>query len=239
MFPFKMFLIEIILIGIISSKMITNKMMIEVFTDIVCPWCYIGKRRFDRALEPFEHRDRVEVVWRSYQLDPGAPRRYEGTVYDLLVRRYGMSREQAVAKHDELTALAAVDGLDYRFDQTKPGNTFDAHRLVHLGARHGRADAVEERLMRAYFTEGADLAEHDALVQLAVEVGLDAEESRQAIESDAFADEVRADRARAQALGLRGVPAFVFNETLAVSGAQSVDVLASALRRAFLDVQED
>jgi predicted DsbA family dithiol-disulfide isomerase len=208
-----------------------QKMMIEVFTDIQCPWCYIGKRRLDRAIEQFEHRDQVEVVWRGYQLDPGAPFRYDGTVYDLVARRYGMNRQQAVAQHDELAALAALDGLQYRFDHTKPGNSLDALRLVHLGARHGLAAAVEEKLMRAYFTEGVHLGDHEALVRLAIEVGLDAAESRQALASDAFADDVRADRQRARALGLRGVPAFIFDDKVLVSGAQSIEALASALRR--------
>lgn len=216
-----------------SSSPANHVLGLEVFTDLHCPWCYMGKRRLDRALAQFEHRDRVRVVWRSFVLHPRAPRKYDGTVYDLVARRYGMSLEKAVAMHDELEVLAAQEGLQYRFAQAKPGNSLDGHRLVHLGARHNLAGVVEERLMRGYFSEGVHLGDHAELSRLAVEAGLDRAEVRSVLASDEFVDEVQADALRASTLGLRGVPAFVINETLVLPRNQTAESLVAALRAAW------
>jgi predicted DsbA family dithiol-disulfide isomerase len=204
-----------------------------VFSDILCPWCYLAKRRLDRAFEQFEHRDQVEVLWRTRQLQPEAPHKYEGTIHDLVSSHHGMSYEQAVSMHREFEALAALDGLDYHFDKVQVGNSFDAQRLVHLGAHHALASEMEERLLRAYFTEGVHIANREELVRLAVEVGLDAAKVRETLNSDAYADDVRADERRALELGLRGAPVCLFNEKLVVSGAQPVSVLLSAMREAW------
>jgi len=206
-------------------------MKVEIFSDIACPWCYIGRRRFDSALDQFEHRDNVEVVWRSFQLDPNAPRQYDGSVYDLLARKYGMSYEQSEAMHDKITALAAQEGLDYHFELAHPVNSFDAHRLIHLAAHYHLQGEMKERLQRAYFTEGALMTDIDTLVRLAVEIGLDADETREILQSDAYAVDVRADVRRARALGINGVPFFLFNEKYAVSGAQPVELFLTALDR--------
>jgi predicted DsbA family dithiol-disulfide isomerase len=204
-------------------------MRVEIWSDIACPWCYIGRRRFEQALHQFEHRDQVEVIWRSYQLDPNAPRDYEGTVNDLLVQRYGMSREKAEITHARVTALAALEGLDYHLDRAHPVNSLDAHRLIHLAAQHHLQGEMKERLQKAYFTDGLVISDQDTLVQLAVEVGLDADETRQMLESNAHASAVRADERRAQVLGSNGVPFFVFNDKYAVSGAQAVELFLSTL----------
>lgn len=211
-------------------------MKVEVWTDIHCPWCYIGKRRLEQALDQFEQREQVEIIWRSYQLDPSAPRHYAGTANDLLAQKYGMSRQRAEQAHAQLTALAARDGLEYHFERVQLGNSFDAHRLVHLAAAHGLAHEVEERLLKAHFTDGLSVSDPDTLVTLAAEVGLDAEETRTMLNSDAYAADVRADVQRAAALGINGVPFFLFDEKYAVSGAQPVELFQEALSRAWADV---
>src|SRR5207248_8521488 len=131
-----------------------RRMKVEIWSDVVCPWCYIGKRRFESALAGFEHRDDVEVVWRSFELDPSAPARRSGDSAQRLADKYGMSREQAVASQDRLTEMAAGEGLAFHFENAQSGNTFDAHRLLHLASERGLQDEVKERLFRAYFSEG-------------------------------------------------------------------------------------
>jgi len=208
---------------------------IEIWTDVYCPWCYIGKRRLEKALQQFEHADQVEITWRSYQLDPGSPRQFEGTINDYLVAHKGIDHEQAESMHAKLTAMAAGEGLDYRFDLAQVGNSFDAHRLIHLAAKRKLAYQMQERLMHAYFTEGQPISDLDTLIQLATEVGLDAEEVRSALGSDTYAAEVRADIQQARAIGIRGVPFFLFEERYAVSGAQPTEVFIQALERTWED----
>ena len=210
-----------------------KSLKVEVWSDLLCPFCYIGKRRLEGALARFAHAGEVEVEWRAFELDPRAPAAYPGTVNDLLVRKYGMSPARAQAAHDDVTALAAKDGLDYRFDRTRPGNTLDGHRVVQMAKAVGKGDAMEERLMRAYFTEGASLADRAELARLAGEVGLDAAGVKAALEGDAEVDAVRADEREAAELGIRGVPAFVIGGTHLVSGAQSVDTIVKALEAAW------
>ncbi len=152
-------------------------MKVEIWSDVACPWCYIGRRRFEKALAQFEHRDQVEVVWRSYQLDPHAPREYNGTLNDMLAEKKGISRQQADALHEHVTALAAQEGLEYHFERARVGNSFDAHRLLHFAAHHHLQSEMKERLQKAYFTDGLSFSDPHTLVQLAVEVGLDADET--------------------------------------------------------------
>jgi len=206
---------------------------VDVWSDLVCPFCYIGKRRLEAALARFPRAAEVSVRWRAFELDTRAPARYPGTTDDLLMRKYGMSREQARAAHENVTALAAKDGLEYRFDRAAPGNTFDAHRAIAFARTAGKADALTERLMRAYFTEGVCLSERRELARLAGEVGLDGPALAAALEGDALADDVRGDERAAAELGLRGVPAFVLGGTHLVSGAQSADTILGALSAAF------
>lgn len=206
-------------------------MEVDIWSDIACPWCYIGKRRFEQALAEFEHADDVQVTWRSFELDPSAPAQREGDLAALLAAKYGMSVEQARASQEQLTQTAAAEGLEFRFDLARSGLTFDGHRLIHLAAAHGRADAMKERLMRAYFTEGALIADHETLVQLASEVGISKLETRAVLAGQRYADAVRADEAIAQQVGIGAVPTFVVNRKLAMSGANPPDQLLALLRQ--------
>ena len=206
-------------------------MHVEIWSDIACPWCYVGKRRFEAALAAFEHRDEVRVTWRSFELDPGAPPEREGDRAERLAEKYGSSVEQARAMQDQMTATAAGEGLAFRFDIARSGNTLDAHRLVHLAAAHDRQDAMKERLMRAYLGEGELMSDHKALERLAVEVGLDADEVRETLAGDRFTAEVREDERTASALGLSAVPCFVVDRTMAVAGAQPPEVLGRLLQQ--------
>ena len=206
-------------------------MNVEIWSDIACPWCYVGKRRFEAALAEFEHRDEVRVTWRSFELDPGAPPEREGDRAEHLASKYGSSVEQAHAMQAQMTEMAAGEGLDFRFDLARAGNTFDAHRLVHLAAAHGRQDAMRERLMRAYLTEGELMSDHAALERLAVEVGLDAAEVQDMLATDRFTAEVREDERTASALGINAVPCFVIDRRFGAPGAQSPDVLLDFLRQ--------
>ncbi|HEY3775964.1 MAG TPA: DsbA family oxidoreductase [Solirubrobacteraceae bacterium] len=208
-------------------------MEIEIWSDIACPWCYVGKRRFEAALAQFEHADETTVTWRSFELDPSAPLEREGEGAAHLAEKYGMSVEQARASQAGLAATAAGEGIEMRFDIQRMGRTFDGHRLVHLGAEHGIQDAVKEWLMRAYFTEGALMSDPETLVGLAAEAGLDPEEARSTLASDRFADEVRNDERDAQQLGISAVPTFVADRAIGVSGAQPAEQLLAFLREAW------
>jgi predicted DsbA family dithiol-disulfide isomerase len=210
-----------------------TEITLEAWSDIVCPWCYIGKRRLEAALDLFEHRDRVNVVWRSFELDPNAPRTADQTVREMLAAKYGVSLAQADAMQERVAAMAEQEGLHYRLDRTKRTNTFDAHRLVHFAKAQGKQDAMQERLMRAYFMEGAAPGDPETLVSLAAEAGLEAEAARAVVSSDAHAREVRADEERAARLGIRGVPFFLAAEKYGASGAQPAAVLRDLLQRAW------
>ena len=208
-------------------------MLVEIWSDIVCPWCAIGRKRFVTALERFEHAGAVEVRVRSFELDPSAPLAPEGTAAERLAAKYGTSLEQAHAMHANVTALAAEEGLSFDYDRARPGNTFDAHRLLQLAWDRGVQPAVKDRLMRAYFEEGQPISDPDTLVRLGAEAGLDADEAHAVLAGDAYAAEVREDEATARGFGITGVPFFVLDRRLGVSGAQSPDVLESALRQAW------
>jgi predicted DsbA family dithiol-disulfide isomerase len=213
----------------------SKEMKVEIWSDVVCPWCYIGKRRFENALERFAHRDDVEVVWRSFELDPSAPVRRTGDSAQRLADKYGMSREQAAASQDRLTQMAAAEGLAFHFENAQSGNTFDAHRLLHLASERGVQDEVKERLFRAYFSEGEAIGEPETLVRLAAEVGLDPAEADKVLGSDTYAAEVRAEEQQASELGINGVPFFVVDRRYGVSGAQPADVLLQVLDRAWAE----
>jgi predicted DsbA family dithiol-disulfide isomerase len=206
-------------------------MELEIWSDIACPWCYIGKRRFEAALAEFEHRDDVRVTWRSFELDPAAPPEREGDRAERLAEKYGMTVERAREAERNLTETAAGEGLDFRFDIARSGATFDAHRVVHLAAEHGLQDAMKERLLRAYFTEGDLMSDHDTLVRLASEVGLDADEVRAMLAGDRFAAEVRDDERTAAQFGISAVPTFVVDRALGASGAHPPQALLQLLHQ--------
>jgi len=204
-------------------------MDIEIWSDIACPWCYVGKRRFEAALERFEHKDDVNITWRSFELDPAAPAERDGDRAVRIAEKYGMSVERAREMERQMTETAAGEGLDFRFDIARSGATFDGHRLIHLAAEHGLQDAMKERLLRAYFSEGELISDPDALVRLGGEVGLDQDEVRQMLASDRFARDVREDEQMASAFGISAVPTFVVDRQLGVSGAHPPESLLQLL----------
>lgn len=210
-------------------------MKVEIWSDVVCPWCYVGKRRFETALAAFEHRADVEVSWRSFELDPDAPPVREGDPVQGLADKYGMSRAQALAANARLTDMAAAEGLEFHLDGARGGNTFDAHRLIHLAGEKGIQDAVKERFMRAYFTDNEPVGDAETLTRLAVEAGLDETEVKTVLTSGQYATDVIADEQQAAAYGISGVPFFVVDGRYGVSGAQSPDVLLQTLRTAYAE----
>ena len=205
---------------------------VEVWSDLVCPWCFIGKRRLERAIDAVERHHAVRVVWRSFELDPNASRRAELTVPEHLQRDRHLDTTAAAEAIGRVTALAAEVGLVYHLDRARPVNSFDAHRVMHLAEARGVGEPVRERLMRAYTAEGAHLADPQTLVGLGVEAGLDPAATRALLDGDDFAAAVRADEERARRLFVTGVPTFVFNGAFVVTGAQPVPVLVEALRGA-------
>jgi predicted DsbA family dithiol-disulfide isomerase len=205
-------------------------MNVEIWSDIACPWCYVGKRRFEAALAGFEHRDDVQVTWRSFELDPAAPAEREGARAARLAEKYGITVERAREMERSMTETAAGEGLDFRFDRARSGSTFDAHRVVHLAAEHGLQDEMKERLLRAYFGEGELMSDHDTLVRLSVEVGLDEDEVRETLASDRFAEAVRDDERTAHGFGISAVPTFVVDRSIGVSGAHPPEALLQLLR---------
>lgn len=206
-------------------------MDVEIWSDIACPWCYVGKRRFESALAQFEHADEVRVTWRSFELDPTAPREREGELAARLAEKYGMTLEQAQASQRQLTEVAAGEGLDFHFDIARSGLTFDGHRVTHLAAEHGLQDAMKERLMRAYFGEGELVGDGETLVRLATEVGLPEPEVRATVAGDRYADAVREDELAAQRLGISAVPTFVVNRAFGAAGAHPPEQLLDLLRQ--------
>ena len=208
-------------------------MLVEIWSDIACPWCYVGKRRWEQALAGFAHRADVRVTWRSFELDPRAPARHAEPQVELLARKYGTSVAQARAMNARMTAEAAKEGLRFDLDRVQVGSTFDAHRLLHEAAAQGRREALVERLFAAYLGEGAALGDHATLARLADEVGLDAAAVQATLAGDRHATAVRDDEAQARRLGITGVPFFVLDGRVGVSGAQPPDVLRGALEHAW------
>jgi predicted DsbA family dithiol-disulfide isomerase len=210
---------------------------LEVWSDIACPWCYVGKRRLEAALKLFPHASEVELEWRAFELDPGAPaeRSRDVSHVEFIARKYGMPVAQAQKSTDHLVQLGRDVGLSFDFVNIRSGNTFDAHRIVHLGRERGVQNAVQERLMKAYFEQAALMSDHGTLVRLATEAGLDAGEATDVLAGDSYAAAVRAEEAEARELGITGVPCFVFDRHFAVSGAQSPEVMLSALSQAWTE----
>ncbi len=208
----------------------SEDMDVEIWSDIACPWCYIGKRRFERALAGFEHADDVTVRWRSFELDPDAPREREGDRASRIARKYGLGLDQVREMERELLSQATGEGLDFRLDVQRSGTTFDGHRLVHLANEHGLGDRMKERLLHAYFSEGKLISDHDSLLALGVQGGLPEAEVRELLAGDRFAEEVRDDERTALELGITAVPTFVVDRARGISGAQSPELLLKLLR---------
>jgi len=206
---------------------------VDVWSDIICPWCYLGRARFEQALAGFEHRDQIEVVHHSFQLDPSYPAGHTELSTEMLSRKYGMAVAEAAAMEAKMEQTAAAEGLEYHMDGLHIGNTSDAHRVVHLAASVGLQDAMVERLFRAHFTERRSVFSRESLVTLAVEVGLDEAEVGAVLESDRYADAVAEDAAAASRLGANGVPFFVIDMRYGVSGAQPAELFTQALTEAW------
>lgn len=206
-------------------------MQIEIWSDVICPWCYIGKRRFEAALAAFPHKEKVTVVWRSFELDTKSPPQYSETLIEMLSRKYHVSLQEAENMNARVSSLAKEVGLNYRLSEARPGNTFDAHRLLHLAASRQVGDQATERLMHAYFSEALPVGDRAALANLAPEFGISRNDALALFESDAFVEAVRADESRASALGISGVPFFVIAGKIGISGAQPVEVFADALNQ--------
>jgi len=212
-------------------------MKIEIWSDVVCPWCYVGKRRFEEALSRFDHRDHVEVVWRAFELDPAAAPVRPGPYTERLAGKYHVPVSEAQAMIDHMSEVGRQNGLDLNFGISQPGNTFDAHRLLHLALEQGHQDALKERLFAATFTEGQPISDRDTLVRLAAEVGLDGDEAAAALDSERFGAEVRGDEQRAARLGISAVPFFVVDGKYGVAGAQPADLLVQVLEDAWREAQ--
>lgn len=207
-------------------------MRVEIWSDVVCPWCYIGKRRFESALSQFERPEEVEVVWRSFQLDPTQEKGSRTSHDEMLAAKYGRTVEQIREMNANVTAIAAEEGLHYDFDRYVMVNTFDAHRLTQLARERGLGAELHERFLKAQLEEGEVLEDHDTLVRLAAEVGISAEEARNVLETDAYADAVNADIQEVVSLGGTGVPFFVIDRRYGVSGAQPAEVFLEVLQTA-------
>ena len=213
-------------------------MEVEIWSDVVCPWCYVGKRRFEAALAGFAHRDQVRVTWRAFELDPAAPAVKDGEYAERLAAKYRFGVDEARKMISRMVETGAVNGLSLRFDIAKAGNTFDAHRLLHLARARGMQDELYERLLAAYFTEGVPVGDREALAELAAEAGLNPDEVRKVLDGDAYAADVREDEGQARRLGISSVPFFVFGRTYALAGAHPPEVLLDALEQAWAEVGE-
>ena len=207
-------------------------MRVDIWSDVICPWCYVGKARFEKALDSFAHRDEVEVVYHSFELDPGSPRGQRESNLTMLSNKFGKSPAEALALDDQVGSLARAEGLG--FDSDRPvGNTFDVHRVLHLGLDRGVQPALLGAVNEAYFAQARDVFDRDVLTEVAAGAGLNADEVGKVLDGDAFADEVRQDESQAQQIGISGVPFFVFDMALGASGAQPAELFASALDQAW------
>jgi predicted DsbA family dithiol-disulfide isomerase len=208
-------------------------MKIEVWSDVVCPWCWLGKKRLEKAIAGFAHRDEVEVVFHAFELDPRAPKDLDVPSSEHVAKKYGLGRAQLDAMHARMRGLGEADGIDFRFERARTSNTFEAHQLIQLAAAHGRQLAMTERLFFAQFHEGVRVGDRAELVCLAGEVGLDVADVGRALEEGRYAKAVRADEAQASALGITGVPFYVVDGAIGVSGAQPVELLVEVLEKAW------
>lgn len=208
-------------------------MKVEIWSDVMCPFCYIGKRRFEEAMQQFPHKDKVEVEWKSFQLNPDMQTDPNTSINQYLADVKGWTLDYARQMNNHVTQMAAEAGLTYNMDNAVVANSFKAHRFTHLAKKHGLGEAAEEALFKAYFTDSRNVDDDATLIELGISIGLDAETVKTTLQSNAFADDVRRDIAVAQQLGIRGVPFFVMDQKYGVSGAQAVEVFSQTLDKAF------
>ena len=210
-------------------------MQVEIWADVVCPWCYLGTRHFEQALGRFPHRDEVEVVYRSFELDPSAPAGVTAPTAEVLASKYGMGLEQAREAQRQMEQRAAQAGLTFRMEDLRSGNTRDAHRLLHLARARGRQAEMAERLYRAYFTDQASIFDHASLAGLAADAGLDRDEALTVLAGDEYSLAVDADEEAARSFGISGVPFFVIDRRYGISGAQPAETIAAVLERVWAE----
>lgn len=208
-------------------------MNVEIWSDVMCPFCYIGKRKFENALEQFPHKNKINIIWKSFQLDPTTVTDPSLNTIEHLAHKKGWSKEQAAETTAHVTDIAKKVGLDFHFEKAVVANSFDAHRLSHLAKKHGKQNELEEKLFLAYFTEGKNTADHSTLLQIAKEIGLDEKEATDVLNSTTYSNEVEQDINEAQQVGVRGVPFFVIDRKYAVSGAQESETFLGALTKAY------
>ena len=213
-------------------------MKVKIWSDVMCPFCYIGKRRFEQALQQFSHADDLEIEWKSFQLNPYMQTDPNVNINQYLAEIKGWTLEDARSMNDHVTGMAAAVGLTYNFDTAIVANSFNAHRFSHLAKQNQLGEAAEEALFKAYFTEGRNIDDTDTLALLGAEIGLDAALVKNTLASDAFTNEVKKDIEEAQYLGIRGVPFFVFNDKYGISGAQDVKVFVQTLEKSFSEWQQ-
>lgn len=214
-------------------------MKVEIWSDVMCPFCYIGKRKFEKALNEFPHQEHIQVSWKSFQLDPTTVTDPSLNTIDHLAAKKGWSKDQAREATEHVSRIAKQIGITFDYEKAVVANSFDAHRLSHLAKKYGRQNELEEKLFAAYFTEGKNTADHDTLVQIAAEIGLDKTEVNALLKSDLYADQVKEDIDQAQQIGVRGVPFFVLDHKYAISGAQEPATFLQALTRAYEEHQKE
>jgi predicted DsbA family dithiol-disulfide isomerase len=213
-------------------------MKVEIWSDVMCPFCYIGKRKFEKALDQFPQKEKIQVEWKSFQLNPQMKTEPGKSINDYLAEVKGWTPDYAQQVNDHVTGLASEVGLEYNMDKAVVANSFDAHRFVQFAKTKGLGDAAEEQLFKAYFTDGKDTSNLDTLVELGGEIGLDINELRKVLEGTRFSDEVRKDIYEAQQVGAKGVPFFVLDRKYAVSGAQQPETFLGALEQSFAEWQK-
>jgi len=214
-------------------------MKVDIWSDVRCPFCYIGKRKFEKALEKFSHKNEIEVDWHSFELDPDLKTDPAVNAVEHIAEIKGISKTQAEGMHQHVTGVAKEIGLDFNFEKNVVANSFNAHRLIQLAKTHGLANEAEEALFKAHFTEGKNIDDKDTLLGMGVAIGLEEDEVKKIFISDAFTKEVRRDEMQAQSIGIRGVPFFILNNKYAVSGAQSPDIFLQALSQAWTEFEKE
>lgn len=210
-----------------------DKMSVEIWSDIMCPFCYIGKRKFEKALSQFPHRDHIEITWKSFQLAPEMKTDKNKSIHQYLSEHKGFSIEEAKGMNDYVTKIALEQGLVYNFDISIVANSFKAHQFTHFAKKHGKQDEAEEAIFKAYFTDGKNIDDNDTLIQLGMELELDGDLLKSVLENNTYANNVKEDIYEAQQVGVRGVPFFVFDRKFAVSGAQESSVFLETLEKTF------
>ncbi|MDY0074740.1 MAG: DsbA family oxidoreductase [Acholeplasmataceae bacterium] len=206
-------------------------MKIEIWSDFACPFCYIGKTRFEEALKSFKHKDKIEVIYKAYQLNPTAPKTMTKSAYEAFAESHGTTVEQAKERFNMFTKNAKSVGLTYQYDRIQMTNTFDAHRLAKWANKENKEQEMTTRLMKAYFTDGLNLADHETLSHLAEEVGLSKEKAYEVLASSDYEEQVKLEQQEARQLGVQGVPFFVLNRKYGISGAQQTEYFLQALEQ--------